>query len=43
MDTELLANLEDTMFNENSGAKDWNPIVKEWVENNRDYVDSLTN
>lgn len=42
MDTELLADLEDLMFNENAGAEDWNPIVKEWVEANRDYVDGLT-
>ncbi len=42
MDTAMLADLEDVMFNENAGAKDWTPIVKAWVEDNRDYVDALT-
>lgn len=42
MDTETLADLEDVMFNQNAGAKDWSPIVKAWADENRDYVDSLT-
>jgi glycine betaine/proline transport system substrate-binding protein len=42
MDTDVLADLEDVMFNQNEGASDWGPIVEKWVEDNRDYVDSLT-
>lgn len=42
MDTETLADLEDTMFNQNAGASDWGPIVQQWADDNRAYVDGLT-
>ena len=42
MDTELLAGLEDLMFNQNADATDWEPIVREWIADNQDYVDGLT-
>ncbi|WP_029149767.1 glycine betaine ABC transporter substrate-binding protein [Microbacterium indicum] len=42
MDTDLLADLEDLMFNQNADAEDWEPIVRDWVADNQDYVDGLT-
>ena len=42
MDTELLAGLEDLMFNQNADATDWEPIVREWIADNQEYVDGLT-
>lgn len=42
MDSELLHSLENVMFNEYDGT-DYEPIVAEWIQNNQDYVDSLTN
>jgi glycine betaine/proline transport system substrate-binding protein len=41
MDSDQLYSLENAMFNENSGD-DYEPIVAKWIEDNRDYVDSLT-
>ncbi|MGK0721923.1 glycine betaine ABC transporter substrate-binding protein [Leucobacter sp. W1478] len=41
MSSELLYSLENVMFNEYDGD-DYGPIVAEWIEENRDYVDSLT-
>lgn len=42
MDSELLFSLENAMFNEYDGD-DYQPIVKDWIKDNQDYVDSLTN
>lgn len=42
MDSDLLHDLENEMFNRYDG-NDYGPIVADWVEQNRDYVDSLTN
>lgn len=42
MDTDVLADLEDVMFNQNAGASDWEPIVREWAEENAAYVAGLT-
>lgn len=41
MDNEKLYSLENAMFN-SEGGKDYAPIVKKWIEENRDYVDGLT-
>ena len=41
MDSDQLYSLENAMFNENSDD-DYEPIVAKWIEDNRDYVDSLT-
>lgn len=41
MDTELLASLENAMFNEND-TDDYGPIVEQWIADNQEYVDSLT-
>jgi glycine betaine/proline transport system substrate-binding protein len=41
MDSDQLYSLENAMFNENS-SDDYEPIVAKWIEDNRDYVDSLT-
>lgn len=41
MDSDQLYSLENAMFNENSGD-DYEPIVAKWIEDNHDYVDSLT-
>ncbi len=42
MDTELLHSLENKMFNENEDAANYDAIVAEWVGENQEYVDSLT-
>ena len=41
MDGELLYNLEDLLFNQND-TDDYAPLIEQWVEENRDYVDGLT-
>ncbi|WP_430646769.1 glycine betaine ABC transporter substrate-binding protein [Agromyces sp. GXS1127] len=41
MDSELLYSLENAMFNEND-TDDYGPIVEQWIEDNQEYVDSLT-
>jgi glycine betaine/proline transport system substrate-binding protein len=41
MDSDQLYSLENAMFNENF-SDDYEPIVAKWIEDNRDYVDSLT-
>lgn len=41
MDSDQLYSLENAMFNENTDD-DYEPIVAKWIEDNRDYVDSLT-
>ncbi len=43
MDGETLHSLENLMFNENPDADDYQPIVEEWVADNQEYVDGLTN
>jgi len=42
MDSETLHSLENLMFNENADADDYQPIVEEWVADNQEYVDGLT-
>lgn len=42
MDSEHLYSLENLMFNENEGSDDYEPIVREWIEQNQEYVDGLT-
>ena len=42
MDSETLHSLENVMFNENADADDYQPIVEEWVADNQEYVDGLT-
>ena len=41
MDLETLYSLEKVMFVDYDG-KDYAPIVKKWMDDNRDYVDALT-
>lgn len=41
MDNKHLFSLENAMFNE-STSKDYGPIVKKWISENQDWVDSLT-
>ncbi|GAA1632241.1 glycine betaine ABC transporter substrate-binding protein [Leucobacter chromiireducens] len=41
MDSDLLHSLENVMFNEYDGS-DYEPIVKKWISENQEYVDSLT-
>lgn len=43
MDSDTLYSLENIMFNENEGTDDYGPIVEEWVAENQEYVDGLTN
>lgn len=43
MDGETLHSLENVMFNENPDTDDYQPIVEEWVADNQEYVDGLTN
>lgn len=43
MDSELLYDLENVMFNESdAGQGEYGPIVEEWVAENQEYVDGLT-
>lgn len=42
MDSDHLYSLENLMFNENEGSDDYEPIVREWIEQNQEYVDGLT-
>ncbi|WP_109208809.1 MULTISPECIES: glycine betaine ABC transporter substrate-binding protein [Microbacterium] len=41
MDNELLYSLEDAMFGAYDGD-DYAPVVADWIEENRDWVDTLT-
>lgn len=41
MPTDTLASLEDVMFNQNSGD-DYAPVVKQWIAQHQEWVDSLT-
>jgi glycine betaine/proline transport system substrate-binding protein len=41
MDLDTLYSLEQVMFVDND-TDDYGPIVEQWIEDNRDYVDSLT-
>lgn len=41
MDLDTLYSLENSMFVEND-TSDYGPIVKKWIEDNREWVDSLT-
>ncbi|VXB97466.1 glycine betaine ABC transporter substrate-binding protein [Plantibacter sp. T3] len=40
-DSERLFSLENAMFNEGD-SKDYAPVVKQWISDNQEYVDSLT-
>ncbi|MBF4994909.1 glycine betaine ABC transporter substrate-binding protein [Arthrobacter gandavensis] len=42
MDSETLFSLENAMFNTEGGNNDYSDAVEAWIEENRDYVDSLT-
>lgn len=42
MDAELLYDLENEMFNEAEEDADYEEIVADWVSENQDYVDGLT-
>ncbi|WP_168627019.1 glycine betaine ABC transporter substrate-binding protein [Cryobacterium sp. BB307] len=42
MDSDLLHSLENALFNEYDGD-DYAPIVEDWISQNQDWVDSLTN
>lgn len=41
MDSDLLYSLENAMFNEND-SDDYGPVVEQWIDENREWVDSLT-
>lgn len=41
MDSEKLHSLENLLFNEND-TEDYEPLVREWIAENQDYVDGLT-
>lgn len=41
METAMLHGLENQLFNKND-TDDYEPIVREWMSNNQEYVDSLT-
>ena len=41
MPSDLLYSLEDAMFNQYDGD-DYGPVVEKWIEENQEYVDSLT-
>lgn len=42
MESELLFSLENLMFNENDDPEKYDEIVDGWIEDNQEYVDSLT-
>nr|WP_111720257.1 glycine betaine ABC transporter substrate-binding protein [Homoserinimonas sp. OAct 916] len=42
MDSDLLFSLENVMFNTGEEINDYSPIVKDWMAENQDWVDSLT-
>ncbi|MBD8045023.1 glycine betaine ABC transporter substrate-binding protein [Arthrobacter sp. Sa2BUA2] len=42
MDSETLFSLENAMFNSEDGGKDYSAVVKAWMEENQEFVDSLT-
>lgn len=41
MSPDLLYDLEDKMFNEND-TDDYEPIVREWIEDNQEFYESMT-
>lgn len=41
MDSETLHTLENLLFNEND-TDDYEPLIKQWIAENQEYVDSLT-
>lgn len=43
METDTLHTLEEAMFNTDEEIDDYQPVVEEWVSENQDYVDGLTN
>ncbi|SEB72316.1 glycine betaine/proline transport system substrate-binding protein [Paramicrobacterium humi] len=42
MDSDLLFSLENVMYNTDEEIKDYTPVVEDWIAENQDYVDSLT-
>jgi len=42
MPADLLYGLEDLLFNEHEDVEDKAPLVQQWMEDNREYVDGLT-
>lgn len=42
MDSETLYSLENAMFSSGEQVDDYQPIVRRWIEEHRDYVDGLT-
>jgi glycine betaine/proline transport system substrate-binding protein len=42
MDSDHLFSLEDAMFREDHKQSEYSAIVKKWIADNKDYVDSLT-
>ena len=42
MDSELLFSLEDVMYNTDDEISDYTDVVKAWMAENQDWVDSLT-
>lgn len=42
MSSAQLADLEDLLFNQNADVEDKGPLVKQWMVDNKEYVDSLT-
>lgn len=42
MDSELLFSLENAMFNSDADTDDYAPVVEQWIADNQEYVDSLT-
>jgi len=42
MNSETLYSLENAMFNVEEKPKDYQPIVKKWIAENQEWVDSLT-
>lgn len=43
LDSAQLASLENAMFNSGGSGSDYAPAVAEWISENQQYVDSLTN
>lgn len=42
LDSNKLASLENAMFNSGDSTDNYGPAVKQWIADNKDYVDSLT-
>jgi glycine betaine/proline transport system substrate-binding protein len=42
LDSDLLYSLENVMYNVDPAPSDYEPIVAQWIADNQDYVDSLT-